>query len=170
MRTWQADKRRADLCIPQMQGIVGQHLAVRVAPTEDDAKRNTDLIVLAVDDRQLRVACRVRDYRRYYSKYGHQFTIRASRDSGVKVELAKVLDGWGDYLLYGFADWSSAFAVPRFVSWTLADLNVFRSHYVLGMGEPVRNPDGTAGRAFNWTDFPGGLVVATSRKEQAALT
>jgi hypothetical protein len=41
------DYQRSRKVLPQMQAIVGQHLAVEEAPFEEDAERNTDLIVLA---------------------------------------------------------------------------------------------------------------------------
>jgi hypothetical protein len=158
---WQA------LCIPQMKAICGRHL-IGTASYDEDTKRNTDLIVLRLGEGG-RIACRVRTYEQYRAKYGDQFTIRASLPNGGRTELAKVLDGWGDYLLYGFARRSTQFTVPRFQAWTLAHLDVFRAHYRTGMGKPVRNPDGTQGRAFEWAWFPPEFVIATSRTEQAAM-
>ena len=60
---------------------------------KEDAERNTDLIVLKLD--AVRIACRVRNHE-YITRYGDEFTIRAERPSGVKTELAKIIDGWGD--------------------------------------------------------------------------
>jgi hypothetical protein len=165
-------------CIPQMKAIVGQHLAVSEAPYEEDARRNTDLIVLAVDAATtIRVACRVRGYEKYYASrkaiargYRDEFTVRYARDNGAKVELAKILDGWGDYFLYGFAKRDNPYAdPPRFVYWTLARLGVFRDWYRPGFGVPVRNPDGSEGRAFRWDALPSGFVVATRRPNPPPL-
>lgn len=155
--------------LPRMRAIVGEHLAVEEAPFEDDTERNTDLIVLAAKAGEIRVGCRVRSLS-YRAKYGDQFTIRYSRPNGVPTELDKILNGWGDYFLYGFAERGGLFRVPRFVTWTLADLSVFRSFYRRGLGMHVHNPDGTEGRAFEWSWFPPEFVIATSRTEQQQVT
>lgn len=80
----------------QICGLAVAH----AAPFEDDVKRATDLIVIT--RRDVRFACRVRRHI-HLEPYGHQFTIRASRPTGAKTELEKILAGWGDYLIYGFA-------------------------------------------------------------------
>lgn len=154
--------------IPRMQAIVGQYLAVEEAPFEDDTERNTDLIVLAAKAGEIRVGCRVRSLT-YRAKYGDQFTIRCSRPNGLATELDKILDGWGDYFLYGFGERGGLFKIPRFRDWTLADLAVFRAHYRRGLGMAVRNPDRTEGRAFEWAWFPPEFVIATTRTEQGAI-
>src|SRR3990167_9164949 len=86
-------------CLPEMKRIVGECL-IGEAPLEEDARRNTDLIVLRLE--AVRVGCRVRRAI-YLARYGHEFTIRQDRPSGAQSELEKIVAGWGDYLLYGFA-------------------------------------------------------------------
>jgi hypothetical protein len=109
--------------IPAMKRIIAEHLLVE-APAEEDALRNSDLIVLGLPN-QLRVACRVRKYE-YLARYGDEFTLRASRGSGVQTELQKVLNGWGTHLLYGFAAPDES---AELVQWVLGDLDVFRGWY-----------------------------------------
>jgi hypothetical protein len=112
----------------------------------------------------VRIACRVRRGR-YLRQYREQFTIRASRPQGQQTELAKILDGFGDYLLYGFGqdDW-------RFAPWTLASLDVFRRYYRPGMGQARDNGDRSSSfLAFRWDELPGDFIVATSMGVQGSL-
>lgn len=140
----------------QMKRICGEYLTAE-ADFDEDARHNTDLIVLGMQP--YRVACRVRRYDKYRSKYGDEFTIRASRPSGAQTELAKILGGWGDYMLYGFGrdkNWT-------FAPWTLADLDVFRRCWASGMGQRNPNIDGSSDfLAFRWDEFPPEFVVAKS--------
>lgn len=156
--------------VPAMKGICGRHL-IDEAPFEEDAKHNTDLIVLTVDE--LRVACRARRWK-YRNDYGDGFTIRSYRPNGYRTELAKVIeDGWGDYLLYGFGHDNPPFS-PRFVAWTLARLDVFRAYVarqpgVIHPNRWVPNDDGTEFVPFCWSWFPPEFVIATSRTAQRPL-
>jgi hypothetical protein len=148
-----------------MKRIVGEHL-IGEAPATEDAQHNTDLIVLRLE--AVRVACRVRQYR-YFADYPDEFTIRSKRPSDVKTELAKVLEGWGDYLLYAFADQSE----QHLAAWMLGDLRVFRlwfqrecyrlpAHSMPGLER--RNGDGSSTfRAFSLPDLPTDFVVARHR-------
>lgn len=164
MNSWKGDKRWSDRFLPQIKGILGQHLIGEPA-AEEDAERNTDLIVLRME--AVRIACRVRRAA-YLPRYGCEFTIRAGRPSGVKTELAKVIEGWGDYLFYGFADEAEA----RLSQWALADLRVFRLAYMrrlAGMdagqvpGMAKANGDGSSSFAvFRWDEFPPGFVIGAS--------
>lgn len=119
--SWQDDKAKTDKLLPSVKRILGQHL-ITTAPFEEDAKRNTDLIVLSLNS--VRIGLRIRDAS-YWMKpqYRDEFTIRCSRPSGTKTELDKIIDGWGDYFFYGFAN-------PRYtdlLGYMLGNLNVFRS-------------------------------------------
>src|SRR4030042_5530071 len=96
---WGRDKQWSDRFIPEIKGILGQYLIGEAK--EEDQERNTDLIVLKME--VVRVACRIRKYE-YIIKYGDEFTIRSSRPSGAKTELTKILEGWGNYLFYGFSN------------------------------------------------------------------
>jgi len=148
--------------LPHMKQIIGHHLIAEASPDED-AHHNTDLIVLRLD--AVRIACRARrdGYRR---RYGHQFTIRTDRPSGVKTELAKVIEGWGDYILYGFGDDRS----DNLTAWALGDLRVFRLWFMRQTtllrprempGEKCPNRDGTWFRAFAYADLPDEFLVAS---------
>ncbi len=129
MSDWQNDKRWSDRFIPQIREVVAQHLILE-APLEEDQHHNTDLIVLCSS--AVRVACRVRRAA-YAERYSNEFTIRTRRLYGTKTELAKILEGWGDALFYGFGD---EVGLSR---WLLGDLNVFRRWY----GDEVRHlPEG----------------------------
>lgn len=121
VNNWQGDKRWSDRFLPEIKSIIGAHL-IGEPPMEEDAERNTDLMVLKMD--AVRIACRVRRPG-YRAAYGNEFTIRSSRPSGAKTELGKVIEGWGDYILYGFSD-----AQERSLAgWLLGDLKIFRAWY-----------------------------------------
>lgn len=161
--TWQADKRWSDRFLFEIKGILGQHL-IGEPPQEEDAERNTDLIVLRME--AVRIGCRVRRHE-FLAKYPGEFTIRASRPSGNKTELAKIIEGWGNYFFYGFCDE----AEEALAAWTLLDLNAFRLWHscrlvALGGNRPGstrRNRDGSSGfYVFRWADMPPGSIVASN--------
>jgi hypothetical protein len=87
----------------------------------------TDLIVLEL--KAVRIACRIRKDK-YREKYGHEFTIRSFRKSGNKTELAKIVEGWGDYIFYGFAD------DEGLTQWFIGDLKAFRLWFT---SEAIKN-------------------------------
>lgn len=154
--------------LPHLREIVAQSL-ITEAPPEEDMQRNTDLIVLKLE--AVRIACRVRRSK-YASTYGAEFTVRARRPSG-ESELGKLLAGWGDYMIYGFAPPSDE--GPRLDRWFLGDLNVFRAWFVrrsirLAAGEVpgIRKPnrDGSSTfQAFRLAELPSEFVVADSMHE-----
>jgi hypothetical protein len=119
--SWKDDKRWSDRFLPEIKRILGEHL-IAEPPIEEDAERNTDLIVLRLD--AVRVACRVRRHN-YLQHYGHQFTIRSARPQGNKTELTKIIEGWGDYMFYGFADPDE----ESLCCWFLGDLKAFRLYF-----------------------------------------
>ena len=152
--------------IPEMKRIVGEHL-IGEAPDEEDMQRNTDLVVLKLD--AVRIACRVRR-NQYLQNYADEFTIRTSRPSEIRTELSKIIEGWGDYILYGFSNPTE----DALTSWCLGSLGVFRLWFnrELWKGEhpgiEQQNRDGSSQfRAFNIDDLPEEFVVA--RKLQQTL-
>jgi len=163
---WQADKRWSDTFLPEIKGILGLHL-IGEPPIEEDAERNTDLMVLRME--AVRIGCRIRRFDAL--KYLAEFTIRAGRPSGVKTELTKVIEGWGDYFFYGFGDSEGR----NLHAWTLADLRVFRRWYMAELfendrrkapGSKQNNVDGSSYfYAYKWRDLPPDFVVASSRVE-----
>lgn len=162
---WQSDKARTDKFLPELKRICGEFL-IGEAPQEDDAQHNTDLIVLKLD--AVRIACRVRTHK-YIEKYGDEFTIRSERPHGVKTELTKIIEGWGDYILYGIANAEDA----GLDVWVLGDLRVFRlwfnrqlvARHGKAPGIEQANGDGSSNfRAFQIDEMPMGFIVA--RKAQ----
>lgn len=119
--------------IPALKRVVAEHLIIEASPG-DDAHRNTDLVLAAAG---FRIACRVRRHSQH-ALYGHEFTLRSSRASGNETELSKVLAGWGDYILYAFAEPVG----NHLYSYVLGDLNVFRAWHAYMVREQ-RRPPGT---------------------------
>ena len=145
----------------EIKALLGRCL-IGEAPAEEDRHHNTDFMVL--DLKPLRVACRIRRHS-HIVRYGDQFTIRTKRHSGRETELAKVLDGWGDYIFYGFAGPTNDFLCR----WFLGDLNVFRSWYSTElMRDPSKTPgiaksnrDGSSDfAAFELAEMTSGFIVA----------
>jgi hypothetical protein len=129
---------------------------------DEDTHHNTDLIVLRLE--AVRIACRVRTYK-YLGKWGDEFTIRSGRPNGAKTELTKILEGWGDFILYGIADEDDRFLA----SWLLGNLDVFRLWFFRQLvirsgqlpGSEQGNSDGSSTfRAFKINELPETFVVA----------
>jgi hypothetical protein len=155
------DKRWSDRFLPEIMGILGEHL-ISEPPVEEDAEHNTDLMVLRLE--AIRIGCRIRKHK-YLSKYGDEFTIRAGRPTGAKTELTKIIEGWGDYFFYGFADEKEQ-ALAR---WILGDLRAFRLYFNRQLtcnegrlpGTEQRNGDHSSWfRAFMYKDIPGFLIAS----------
>lgn len=145
--------------IPEIKRICANYL-ITEAPEEEDQQRNTDLLVLKAETK--RIACRIRKHQ-YLDRYGDQFTIRAGRPSGVPTELRKLISGWGDYILYGFADQSET----QLAAWFLGDLNVFRLWHQMETwrgnkpGIKQNNGDGSSWfMAYRLDDLPQEFVVS----------
>lgn len=161
------DRSWSDRFIPTLKQIVGYYL-LEPASAEEDMKRNTDLIVLTM--RAKRVGCRVRRFE-YLARFGDEFTIRCDRPNGCDTELHKLLQGWGDYLLYAFADESES----KLVRWHWVDLSAFRfwfqnesNRWGEGPGKVMPNGDGSSRfRAFNVNTFPARTVITYDRREVA---
>jgi hypothetical protein len=168
MSTWQADKRWSDRFLPEIKSILGVHL-IGEPPVEEDAERNTDLMVLRME--AVRIGCRVRRHK-YLAKYADEFTIRAGRPSGAKTELTKIIEGWGDYFFYGFTD----AAEDALAAWLLGDLRAFRLWFLRAMvktdagkypGHGQDNPDNSSSfLAFTISDMPQEFIVARKVSEE----
>jgi len=163
--SWQYDKGWADQFMPDIKAVLGRHLLGEASMAED-SKHATDLVVLQMKD--LRIAVRMR--RRKYAEnqhYVNQFTIRTERRSGVKTEMAKLIEGWGDYYFYGFEGLHEG----ELGIWNLIDLKEFRVGYMRLLadcdrgtfpGEPIKNADGgSSGRGFSYEWFAPELLVAS---------
>lgn len=149
--------------LPEIKSIVGMHL-IGEAPKEEDCVRNTDLIVLRLE--AIRIACRIRKHK-YFARWGDEFTIRANRPSGALTELSKIIQGWGDYIFYGFADE----AEEHLHAWIIGDLKEFRLWFMAQLcknggakpGELNENGDGSSKfRAFKITDMPERFIIGRS--------
>lgn len=105
--------------MPEVQEILGRNF-IGIANEEEDQQHNTDLIVLRMDG--LRFGCRIRKHA-YYKTFPNDFTIRFSLPSGGKTEYEKILEGWGDYLFYGFANE----AETSLHLWRIIDFERFRA-------------------------------------------
>jgi hypothetical protein len=164
---WQQDKRWSDRFLPEIKGYLGQAL-IGEPPVEEDQQRNTDLVVLRLD--AVRIGCRVRKHDQI--RYCNEFTIRSGRPSGAKTELTKIIEGWGDYFFYGFADANES----ALELWMLGDLKAFRIWYSRQLaarkgvppGARQNNRDNSSSfYAFRWADIPG-FVVAGNHARSAA--
>lgn len=162
--SFETDFRWQAQFIPAIKQIVGP-LLLATASYEQDAKEATDLVVLRADG--LRIGCRVRRPG-YDKRYPWDFTIRYHRETGSETELAKIQDGWCDWLFYGHA--------PTLHRWFVVNLDSFRHHLAFNLWpikyEDKPNGDGTWLRAYNVTSFPDKppITIASShdwRKEDA---
>lgn len=156
--SYAADRQWSDQFIPSIRSIVGPYL-LEPAPFEVDTKQATDLVVLRARDHM--IACRVRRPG-YADSYPYDFTIRAQRDNGVKTELEKLVDGWGDWFFYGHADRGNR----GFARWMLLDLHVWRASLIRHRDKirsrMVANGDGTHFIPFDVRQFPEELVIGWS--------
>jgi hypothetical protein len=98
--TYEEDRRRADMVSRDVQLVLRTECGwVTMAASEQlDQHRATDLVTSL----GLHIAVRCRSYQGYFEKYGTEFTIRSRRETGAKTELAKIMEGFGDFMHYGF--------------------------------------------------------------------
>lgn len=157
--SYSSDRAYSDGFIPVLRHIIGPHLLEESTLTQD-REQAADLVVFT--GHAMTIACRVRR-QGYADRYPWDFTIRALRDNGAKTELSKVIDGWGDWFLYGHDDGSGV----DLARWFLLDLKVFRSTLIrrpslLRDRNPIPNSDGTHFHAWNVQEFPDHFVIAAS--------
>jgi hypothetical protein len=153
------DRSWSDKYLPFVKRIIGP-LLLEPAALEEDNLRATDLIILKARD--LRIACRIRRPG-YAERYPFDFTIRCQRDSGAETEMAKLVNGFGDWFFYGHAA-SECFGIDRYM---VVDLAAWRAHLIRRgwkLGKKSSNGDGTHFMAFDVRDFAGQpkLLVAAS--------
>lgn len=132
MKGWERDKAWADGYLPQIEvavrEVAGQIIEIREGTEDEDQKEATDYVVHVASGT---IACRVRRNCRY-----RDLTLRASRPSGVRTELAKIKDGWGRWYLYMWADEDSI------EDWIFVDMDGLRDSGLLNGERRQRNPDG----------------------------
>ena len=161
MNDWVRDKKWADRFLPEIKAILGQ-LFIGAAPAKEDQQHNTDLIVLKMEP--IRIACRIRSYG-YWEQFRDEFTIRQGRPRGTKTELAKIIEGWGDYFFYGFSNRYE----DRLHAYGIGDLKVFRLWLMQQLrqtgrlpGQVQANTDGSSNfRAFKWRELPSRFLVTS---------
>lgn len=107
--------------VPPMDRLPG--VVVRKASEHLDLSRATDLTRTWTDGHRVEHwALRAREHH-YARSYGFDVTLRSRRDSGAETELSKILDGFGDRMLYGF---QSAVAPMVLGRWVVLDLHALR--------------------------------------------
>ena len=156
---FEKDKSWSDRFIPEIKQILG-NLFISTAPEKDDLERNTDLMVFRSG--RVRIAARMRRFE-YFERYPDEFTIRYSRASGTKTEIDKIMEGWGDYIFYGFSDKED----ESIYAYTVADLNVFRKSFWQSIKRQGEIPgelnkvkqNKCCFRAFKWGDFPKEMML-----------
>jgi hypothetical protein len=161
---YESDRAFSDRYLPEMRSLIGPYLLVP-SSLEQDRQEASDLVVLRARD--LTIACRLRRPG-YADKYPREFTIRSRRESGVKTELAKLIEGWGDWFFYGHVG-SDCQSIAR---WWLIDLSAWRAHLIRDGVRTVKrlrhdecpNGDGTYFRWFSIDSFPPDppLLIAES--------
>ena len=120
----------------------------------EDTQQNTDIIM--IESNRIRYACRIRRFS-YYKNYNfrNEFTIRSKTKYNKKTEIDKVLEGWGDFFIYGFEN-ECCNGLQKI---TVSDLAVFRKVYNEKMGSYHNNHDGTGFLSFRWDEFPSEFIV-----------
>lgn len=133
---YQQDRQWGDGYTEQVMGILKRlivHCVVlSIAPTEEDNKHATDLTITLdggfIAVRLRRPNCTRRD-----------LTIRSSRSSGAKTELAKIKEGFASRYFYG---WTNTNHVIN--EWILVDLDKMRSSgLIFTPRKDIPNGDGT---------------------------
>jgi hypothetical protein len=148
----------SDRMTPHVKRIVGP-LLLEPASFELDVKEATDLIILHARDK--RIAARVR--RPGYGRtYPFEFTIRSQLDNGCETELAKIINGFGDWFFYGHGTEQNTIG-----DWYLIDLNVFRAALIRRVPlsfKKINNGDGTRFIAYDIRSFPPhpSLLISSS--------
>lgn len=159
--SYESDRQWSDQFIPEIRRIVGPHL-LEPSSVEVDTRQAADLVVLLA--RNVTIAARVRRPG-YADKYAHDFTIRSHRDSGAKTELAKLVEGWGDWMFYGHAALGATL-----IRWMLIDLHEWRKTLITSgwrhggwrhLAQQQSNRDGTHFLAFDIRKFPSALIASS---------
>jgi len=133
---------------------------VEVAPLEDDQTKNTDFILTPRKATPICFSVRARRYDKREPQVT-KFSIRYRLASGAKTEFAKLLEGRGDLLIYGYE------AYPgwrRLHPWLLGDLDVLRQYIRDGGHYEVAEPDedGTTAAYFYRYKLPSEFVIEES--------
>lgn len=95
-------------------------------PSAVDQKQVADYhgLPMTFESGTLTIAARARHHK-YLKRYPFDVTIRASRPSGTKTELDKILEGWCRFSFYSFFDPKTPQVFP--LRWVIYDLDKFRA-------------------------------------------
>lgn len=167
--TWRADFAWAQRLAPDIQAVIGRQLPsldlhqVNVASQFADLHEATDYQLVFISTTGVRIAARIRSYG-FLQRFPGQITIRYSRPSGAITEAQKIMDGWGDFVLYGFASPGR----DRLVAYFIGDLRVLRAEArrrggIELLGTHIENPDRTTFIAIEAHTIPGFVVVGEDR-------
>jgi hypothetical protein len=121
MIEYETDRAWSDKWIPKLKELIGPHL-MSPSSFEADTEQAADLVILKARD--MHIAARVRRFG-YYAEFPNDFTIRSHRESGVKTELRKIVEGWGDWFFYGHEYYDDLWP------WWLINLEALRCHFSL---------------------------------------
>lgn len=156
---YQTDRNLSDRYLSSIARIIKQYCVhVTIASDEEDWTHGTDLQVV-VDYERIGVTVR----RNTGGKYENEILFRASKSSGVKTELAKMLDGYPDAKFYGILG-----PEDRIDHWLLVDLRALRAAIQNNEDGAFKwgyksNRDGQT--SFAWFDistFPQNVIIAQS--------
>ena len=160
--TYTSNRRWSDRYLPAAKRIIAEHILTE-APDALDMREATDLMMLDASTR--RIAVRVRRPG-YANRYPYDITIRSGLPSGAETELSKIVNGHGDWMLYGHAC-ADGIGLDR---WWLLDLRAFRAALIrrqgICSGERV-NHDGTRFRWFDVRSFPAEPQFVLAGSSQA---
>ena len=106
--------------IQEIKTIIARNFYASTAEVEDATKEEDCLEATDLKLGDLRFMVRVR--RASQIQYKGQFTLRHDPRPGHKTELQKVRQGWGDYMIYGFADAGG----KKLSEWIIVDLGAWR--------------------------------------------
>ena len=109
------------LLIPQIKEIIASFFNVSVREVQPDLRAFKDYgTIFKVGETT--IICRVRKVNRFMDseRYKREFTLCAERLHRLQAEYPRIVKGWGQYLLYGFAEDN------RVDYWWWGSLDVFR--------------------------------------------
>ncbi len=148
----------SDGYMSSVKSILGQAI-ISESTFKQDTEEGFDLIT----PNTKKIACRVRDYDRY-KQYIQEFTIRSRSEYNKKTEIHKILEGYGDWMFYGFTQGNDV------KYWSIIDLDIFRSNHTTAHYKENKNYDGnTKFRAYKLGTFPPDIIIKTNINVQFGL-
>lgn len=162
--SYSTNRQWSDRFIPAIKALVGPHLLCE-SPLVVDMQQAADLIVMR--GRDMMIACRVRRAG-FADRYPFEFTVRSRLDNGAKTEMAKLAEGWGDWMFYGHAANDNG-DISR---WWLIDLHLWRAALIRNsfrdkprvFHKAQSNGDGSHFFAFDLRDFNPPILIAGSHE------